>query len=241
MRPRLPNRPQTHRHQRRRHPPHPSRSHRHRHRRRRPGQPPAHPLTDKTTYDEGDTAHLLIVADQPDDWVLLTQETGNQILKRSVLHIPGRSRVVDVPIVWADVPNFGLGLVAVRDYQFYQWQQELFVPPARQFTHLTVTGDKAEYRPGDTGTFHIKATDWQNHPVASEVSLAVVDSSVFYIQKDYAPDIRLFYYGERRSINVNAESSQQAQLPGQVESDLPILHFKPHGIVLPDFGRLPDQ
>ena len=198
-------------------------------------------LPDKTTYQEGDTAHLLIVSDQPDDWVLLTQETGNQILKRSVLHVPGRARVVDVPIVRADVPNFGLGLVAVRDYQFYQWQQELFVPPARQFTHLTVTGDKAEYRPGDTGTFHVTATDYLNRPVASEVSLAVVDSSVFYIQKDYAPDIRLFYYGERRSINVQAESSQSAQMPDRAESDLPALHFKPHGIVLPDFGRLPEQ
>lgn len=198
-------------------------------------------LPDKTTYGEGDTAHLLIVTDQPDDWVLLTQETGNQILKRSVLHLTGRARVVDVPIVRAHVPNFGLGLVAVRDYQFFQWQQELFVPPARQFTHLTVTGDKAEYRPGDTGVFHVKATDYLNHPVASEVSLAVIDSSVFYIQKEYAPDIRLFYYGERRSINVSAESSQEAQMPGSVESDLPPLHFKPHGIVLPDFGRVLGQ
>ena len=116
-------------------------------------------LTDKTTYQEGDTAHLLIVADQPGDWVLLTQETGNQILTRTLLHVAGRARTMDVPIVRAHVPNFALAAVAVRDYQFYQWNKELFVPPARQFVHMAVTGDKAEYKPGETGTFQIKTTN----------------------------------------------------------------------------------
>ena len=196
-------------------------------------------LTDKKTYEEGDTAHLLIVADRPGDWVLLTQETGNQILTRTLLHVAGRARTVNVPIVRAHVPNFALAAVAVRDYQFYQWNQELFVPPARQFVHMAVTGDKAEYKPGETGTFQVKTTDYLGRPVASEVSLAVVDSSVFYIQKEYAPDIRLFYYGQRRSINVNADTSQGVQ-PGQAqESDIPQVTYNPHGIHLPDFGRLP--
>ncbi|MDQ2798468.1 MAG: hypothetical protein M3Y13_02360, partial [Armatimonadota bacterium] len=196
-------------------------------------------LTDKTTYEEGETAHLLIVADKPDDWVLLTQETGNQILTRSLLHVPGRSRTVDVPIVRAHVPNFALAAVAVRDYQFYSWQQELFVPPSRQFLHMAVTGDKTEYRPGDTGIFHVKTTNAAGLPVASEVSLAVVDSSVFYIQKDYAPDIRLFYYGDRRNLGVNADSSQNISLEGKSESDIAAQKFKPHGIILPEMGRLP--
>ena len=74
-----------------------------------------------------------------------------------------------------------------------------------------MTGDKTEYKPGDTGTFHVVTTDYLGHPVASEVSLSVVDSSVFYIQKEYAPDIRLFYYGQRRNINVQLDSSEQAE------------------------------
>ena len=159
-------------------------------------------LTDKTTYEQGQTAHLLIVSDQPDTWVLLTSETGNQILTRTLVHVPGRAKTVDVPIVRADVPNFAFGAAAVRDYQFYRWQQEVFVPPTRQFLHLAVTGDKAEYKPGETGTFHVAATDYLGRPASAEVSLAVVDSSVFYIQKEYAPDVRLFYYGQRRNINV---------------------------------------
>ncbi len=46
-------------------------------------------LTDKTTYEQGETAHLLIVSDQPDNWVLLTSETGNQILTHTLVHVDG--------------------------------------------------------------------------------------------------------------------------------------------------------
>jgi len=195
-------------------------------------------LTDKTTYEQGETAHLLIVSDQPDTWVLLTSETGNQILTRTLVHVPGRAKTIDVPIVRADVPNFAFGAAAVRDYQFYRWQQEVFVPPTRQFLHLAVTGDKAEYKPGETGTFHVAATDYLGHPASAEVSLAVVDSSVFYIQKEYAPDVRLFYYGQRRNINVQLDSSDSGRVEDTYESDAPYTVFHPHGIHLPLPGRL---
>lgn len=196
-------------------------------------------LTDKTTYEEGQTAHLLIVTDQPDNWVFLTSESGNQVLSHSLVHVSGRARTLDVPITRADVPNFAFGAAAVRDYQFYRWQQEVFVPPSRQFLHVAVTGDKAEYKPGDTGLFHVATTDFRGRPMSSEVSLAVIDSSVFYIQKDYAPDIRLFYYGLRRNINVSLDSSDSASVSGVAESDLIVRNYKPHGIHLPETGRLP--
>ena len=198
-------------------------------------------LTDKTTYEQGETAHLLIVSDQPDNWVLLTSETGNQILTHTLIHVPGRAKTVDVPIVRADIPNFAFAAVAVRDYQFYKWQQEVFVPPTRQFLHIAVTGDKAEYKPGDVGTFHVTATDYLGHPAAAEVSLAVVDSSVFYIQKEYAPDIRLFYYGDRRYINVSLDSSDGGRLDGANENNFPYYDFHAHGVHLPEMGRLPGE
>ena len=197
-------------------------------------------LTDKTTYTEGDMAHLLVVSDQPDNWVLLTSEAGNKILTRTLVHVVGRAKTLDVPIVRADIPNFAFAAVSVRDYQFYQWQQEVFVPPARQFLKIAVTTDKAEYKPGDTGTFHVAATDYLGRPAAAEVSLAVVDSSVFYIQKEYAPDIRTFYYGQRRYINVQLDTSAGGSAGSAAENPaLPSLNV--HGIHLPEVGRLPGE
>ncbi len=194
-------------------------------------------LTDRTTYTQGDTAHLLIVSDQPDNWVLLTSEAGNQILTRTLVHVTGRAKTLDVPITRADIPNFAFGAVAVRDYQYFRWQQDVFVPPVRQFLKIAVTADKAEYKPGETGTFHVHATDYLGRPAAAEVSLAVIDSSVFYIQKDYAPDIRTFYYGERRVISIDLDTSESRALDGATEApSLPV--FNVHGIHLPETGRL---
>ena len=198
-------------------------------------------LTDKTTYEQGETAHLLIVSDQPDNWVLLTSESGNQILTHTLVHVVGQAKTLDIPIVRSHVPNFALAAVAVRDYQFYRWQQELFVPPTRQFLHVAVKADKPEYKPGETGTFHVTTTNYLGQPVASEVSLAVVDSSVFYIQKEYAQDIRLFYYGQRRNINVNLDSSDAGRIDPGAESDFRTEDYKPHGIHLPELGRLPGE
>lgn len=197
-------------------------------------------LTDKTTYTEGETAHLLILCDQPDTWVLLTSEAGSKILTHTLVHVTGRAKTMDVPIVRADIPNFAFAAVAMRDYGYYQWQQQVFVPPVRQFLKIAVTGDKAEYKPGDTGTFHVTATDYLGRPAAAEVSLAVIDSSVFYIQKDYAPDIRLFYYDQRRATNVGLDTSNQVSWNGTSENPvLPSINV--HGIHLPEVGRLPGE
>lgn len=195
-------------------------------------------VTDKTTYEEGEMAHVLVVADKPGAWVLLTGESGNQILNHSLVHVVGQTTTVDVPITRAHVPNFALAAAAVQDYKFYAWQQAIFVPPARQFLHVDVTGDKAEYRPGETGHFQIKAMDWAGQPVATEVSLGVVDSSLFYIQSEYAPDVRLFFYGEQRSLTVYANSSQEFRPSSRTESDLRLPAYRIHGIHLPDVGRL---
>ena len=197
-------------------------------------------LTDKTTYTQGETAHLLIVSDQPDNWVLLTSEAGSKILTRTLVHIPGRAKTLDVPIVRADIPNFAFAAVAVRDYQYFRWQQDVFVPPARQFLKIAVSADKAEYKPGETGTFRVHATDYLGRPAATEVSLAVIDSSVFYIQKDYAPDIRTFYYGERRVINIDLDTSESRALDGATEAP-PLPVFNVHGIHLPEVGRMPGE
>ncbi len=196
-------------------------------------------LTDKTTFEEGETARVLIVSDQPNVWVLFTDESGGTIRTRRLIHVPGRALTVEVRISRVHVPNFALAAVAVRDYQFYSWQQELFVPPSRQFAAITVKGDKETYKPGETGTFTIQAKNANGTPARAEVSLAVFDSSVLYIQRDYAPDIRLFYYGQRRYINVNAESSQDFRLGGRVENDYPAPKFDPVGYRIPETGRLP--
>jgi alpha-2-macroglobulin len=191
-------------------------------------------VLDKRNYEEGDTAKVLLVADQPGSTVLLTQEAGGEILRRDVVFIEGKNKQISIPIEHKHVPNFAIAAAMVRNFQVYQAQEEVFVPPTKQFLNISVTGDKTEYKPGEKGTFTIAAKDWKGNPARAEVSVAMVDASLFYIQKDYAPDVRLFYYGERRANSVNLDSSRSGQPQAHTEDDQKYENYEQHGWEQPD-------
>lgn len=191
-------------------------------------------VVDKRYYQEGDSLKALLVADQPDTTLVFTQEAGGEILHRELIYIPGKSKEITIPIRHEHVPNFALAAALVKNFEVYQAQQEVFVPPQKALINVSVQGDKSEYKPGQKGVFTLKATDWQGKPARAEVSVALLDASLFYIQKDYAPDIRTFYYGERRAINVALDSSRSAQPQPFTEDDAKYAEYQTHSWELPD-------
>ena len=196
-------------------------------------------LLDKETYAQGDTIKARLVADQPGATVLLTQEADNEILRRDVYKIEGQSREVEIPVEKKHVPNFYLSAALAQDYQIFQAQTEVFVPPVRQLLNISVKGDKEVYKPGETGTFRISARDYAGHPARAEVSLALIDASLFYIQKSFTPDVRGFYYGNRRSDGVQLDSSRSGNPQARRENDDKTPNYETHGWQLPDnFGQL---
>ena len=196
-------------------------------------------LLDKESYAEGDVLKARLVADKPGATVLLTQEVGSEILRRDVYKIDGQSREIAIPIDKSKVPNFFLSAALVQDYEVYQAQTEVFVPPVRQLLNISVKGDKAVYKPGETGTFEVTALDYAGKPARAEVSLALVDASLFYIQKSFTPEVRGFYYGSRRSDEVGLDSSRSGNPQARREDDNKTPNYETHGFELPDdFGQL---
>jgi len=198
-------------------------------------------IPEKQTYEEGETCKLLIVSSMPDVTLLLTQEAGSQVIGRSVLPLKGKSRVVEVPMRRGHIPNFLFRAAAVREWEAYAAEVELFVPPGKQFLDVSVTSDRKQYRPGEKATFTLKATDWRGQPVRAELSLGVIDSSLLYIQKEYAPDPRLFFYGGRRYANVGQNWSPQWQPDGHSRTYRARTPYQQHEWTLPeDMGQLQD-
>jgi uncharacterized protein YfaS (alpha-2-macroglobulin family) len=149
-------------------------------------------VLDKRNYEEGETIKALLVADQPNTTVLFTQEAGGEILRRDVINIEGKSKEVSIPVRHEHVPNFAFAAAVVKNFEVFQAQAEVFVPPTQQLINVSLSSDKEQYKPGEKGTFTLKATDWKGNPARAELSVALADASLFYIQKDYAPDIRTF-------------------------------------------------
>ena len=184
---------------------------------------------------------MLLVTPEPGCTVLLTREANNEILDRRVIRVSGTSMELPLPLSERDVPNVFLSAILIRDGQMHQATQELFVPPARQLLNVSVQADKEQYQPGEKAHLRLAAHDWRGRPVTTELSVSVTDASLNYIQKDYAPDIRSYYYGDRRSQSIQGNGSTGIVFNGYLEDNQPKVEFKPHEWLLPEgMGQIAD-
>jgi len=163
-------------------------------------------ISEKDTYAMGETARVMLVADQPDTWVLLTKEI-DEILDVEMVHMDGAVKLVEFPVTEGYTPNVFLSAVSGLEYQLRMNALQLIVPPEDKFLNVKIISDKEVYRPQEEGVFDIEVTDQTGAPVVGEVSLGVVDSSVYYIQSEMAMDIRQFFYGTKRQQSVQTQSS----------------------------------
>lgn len=169
-------------------------------------------LTDKRTYDQGDTARLMINTNYPDSYVMLFTETDNAVLSNKLIHIPSKSYLYSFKVGKEHAPNFNIRAVVVKNSQLFNDQKEIFVPYSNQFINLELKTKKDIYAPNEKASIEVKATDKDGKPVRSEVSLGIVDTSVYYIQADNSGDIRKYYYGDRRALQNQLNSSLSAYL-----------------------------
>jgi uncharacterized protein YfaS (alpha-2-macroglobulin family) len=156
-------------------------------------------IADKRTYKIGDTAHLLINTAENNSRVLFADEVSRGVLLHwRFLDLPSRSTVIDLPIEAKHVPNFFIEATLVRNGRIHTEARELFVPPVDGLLKLAVNSDKLIYRPGETGKVSVAATDMTGRPVRGQVTLTAYDKAVTYIQDEFGPSPRLFYYGQKR-------------------------------------------
>jgi len=165
-------------------------------------------LVDKDTLAVGEEAQILLLAPQSGRHVLFTVE-GEELYSHQVLALDGQVKLVKVPITEAHVPNLMLGAVSIWAEQAWSDQEELVVPPVKSFLDVTVTSDAEVYEPGAEGAIQVLVKGHDGKPVATHLSLALVDEAVAYIQQDYAGDARAFFHGERRAQRVQLGGSFQ--------------------------------
>ena len=193
-------------------------------------------------YQEGQTARALLVTSEPGCTVLLTREVDGRILDRRIVRVPGRSLEIPVSITGRDVPNVFLSALMIRHGEMFQTEQELFVPPIQQTARVTVTPDKPRYAPGEKARLQLTARDYLGRPLRAELSVSIADAALSYIQKDYAPDIRAYFYGDRRQQNIDNEGSPQTNFNPVSEQIGASATYPRHPFTMPDgMGQLPIQ
>lgn len=169
-------------------------------------------VADKRTYQPGETAHLLINTAENNSRILFSDDVSEGMLRTyRFIDLPQRSTVIDIPITNAHLPNFFVEATLVRNGQVHQEMREIYVPPAKNILSFSIETDKAVYKPGEQGKVRVKLQDASGKPVAGDVTLTAFDESLTYIQDEFGPAPKIFYYGQRRTHEPYVDSSLERE------------------------------
>jgi uncharacterized protein YfaS (alpha-2-macroglobulin family) len=155
---------------------------------------------DKKVYRPGEIAKALItapVSGKENGQVIVAVES-TKIHTSQVLPMNATAKLIEIPLTDAYAPNVYVTATFVGPkHQFYNQSEIAMVSPESHFLNLSVTPDKPKYKPGDQATYTIKASYPNGKPAANtEVSLGVVDESIYAIRPESAGDIRRFFYNK---------------------------------------------
>jgi len=84
--------------------------------------------------------------------------------------------------------------------------------PSRRI-NVALTSEQANYKPGETARYTVKATGPNGAPVRADVAFSVVDESIFAVHPDTTPDLFTTFWG-LRSNAVSTQSSAAEEYSG---------------------------
>ena len=155
-------------------------------------------VADKRVYREGDTAVLLINTKSKGATALVTVE-GPQVYERRVVRLVGNSTRVEFKVRHEYSPNFFVAVAFVRDRQFATSEKRLRVSTEARRLRIDIKPDKRRYSPGDEAVYQLRATDWRGRPALAQLSIGVVDESIYAIEEDSTPPMLGFFYPAREN------------------------------------------
>ncbi len=157
---------------------------------------------------------------RPDAWALVTVE-GERLGHQQVVHLTGPSAQIKIPLTVQDFPSVSINVAIIQDHQVYEQQARLSVLRRDQTLTVRVATDKERYKPGETAAYTVTTRNYLGQPVPAELSLGVVDASIYAIAPDPAPDMEGFFYSGQE-VRVNTEFSFAAQYSGGAYQTVPV-------------------
>ncbi len=153
-------------------------------------------VADRRSYEEGDTARILVNTELAPVTALLTVESDT-IRSHRLIELPATSTMVEVKLEPQWAPNCWIGVTFVRDKRFVMDELPVRIAPVSRKLEVTVASDREQYGPGEDAVFTVHATDPDGRAARAEVSLAVVDEALFALYPDRTRAIVDFFYPRR--------------------------------------------
>lgn len=157
--------------------------------------PPATQLKvtlDRRSYKAGDTAKALITCRDPGGDAFVGVEADG-IYKVDTVQLTSKVTVYRFKVSQDCVPDAFFSVAYVRNKKFYQDSRRLLVDLGIRRLSVQVTSDKTVYHPGDTAVYTIQTRYQNGKPAKADVSLGVVDESIYAIFDDQSDIVKGFY------------------------------------------------
>lgn len=180
-------------------------------------QEPLSVRLDKTIYKPGEVARIMISAPvngKEGADAIVTIE-GPTIYSRRIVPMTTTAQLVEIPLNESYAPNVFVSVaLATKKHQFQTQEKMIKVSPANKFLNVDIQTDKKRYQPGETVNYTISAKQANGSPAKNvELSLGVVDESIYSIRPEFVEDIKKFFYAKRSNM-VQTICSFPAQYSG---------------------------
>ncbi len=162
-------------------------------------------VCDRSRYEVGDVAKVLITAPSDVHAVLLTVE-DREVRDLQVVKLENGSATVDLAVKPEYAPNTYVSVTAVVSGVMQTATSQIAVPAPARVLNVEITPNKEAYRPGETATYLIVTKNSEGDGVPAEVSFGLVDESIYAVRPDTTPSIDKFFHG-RRERAVSTENS----------------------------------
>lgn len=153
-------------------------------------------VPDKKVYRKGDTARLLVTTTAKNPVLLVTAE-GQRLFGARVVRTTGSGYMLEFPVLAEHLPNVNVVCTLISRDSMLSQETPITVSPEQSLLTVKVDAAKKRYRPGETAHYTIQTVDSSGLGVPAEVSLGVVDESIYALRNDTTPDIQKHFWGPR--------------------------------------------
>ncbi len=172
---------------------------------------------DKKIYQPGDKAKVMISGPftGKEGYDAIVTVEGTTLYSHKIIPLTASATMVEIPIEEKYTPNGYVGVTMVaKKKQIYTQTQMFMVSPHHHFLKIDVSTNKEKFKPGEKVTYTLKATRSDGKPaVGTELSLGVVDESIYSIRPEAAGDIQKYFF-EKRNNNVTTLSTFPEEYSG---------------------------
>lgn len=173
---------------------------------------------DKTVLTSPEEITCLVKSRYTDAFVCLTLE-GRDVYETKVIEMTGNIMPVRFKIKPEYAPNFFVTASMQRKRALYTCSENISLPVADTGLNISISPDKALYKPGDLATIRLSVTDSKGKPITADLSLAAVDESIYYIRHDHTPKMQEYFYTKISNWVMTSYSYPITLLAGAAKED----------------------